>query len=113
VRNLSINKWEARNAAKRGGGEMNLLLSELEECIPATGNPEDEYESSLVVEAIDSFLGDMNKQARVVFVLRYFHGESIKGISLRLKLNENKIKSILFRARKKLGAYLEKEGIAI
>ena len=113
ARNLSINKWEARSAAKRGGGETNLLLSELEECIPSSGGPEKEYESNLVTEAINSFLCTLDKTARVTFVLRYFHGESIRTICDRFQMNESKIKSILFRTRKKLRLYLEKEGIAV
>jgi len=113
ARNLSINKWEARGAAKRGGGEVNMLLSELEECVPSKGGPEDEYEASLVTEAINSFLNTMEQTARIVFVLRYFHGESIRAICERFQMNESKIKSILFRSRKKLGIYLEKEGVII
>jgi RNA polymerase sigma-70 factor (ECF subfamily) len=115
VRNLSINKWEAKSAAKRGGGEMELLLSELEDCVAAapSSRPDEEYEASLVVEAVNSFLGTMEQRARVAFVLRYFHGESIRAISERFQMSESKVKSILFRARKKLGAYLEKEGIVI
>jgi len=113
ARNLSINKWEAKGAAKRGGGETNLLLSELEECIPALSGTEKEYESKLVGEAINSFLIKEKQAARVVFVLRYFNGESINAISERFKMSESKIKSMLFRTRKKLKDYLEKEGLTI
>ena len=113
TRNLSINKWKAKSAARRGGGETNLLLSELEECIPSLGKLEDEYEASLVTEAINSFISAMEQTARVVFVLRYFHGESIRAISERFQMSESKIKSILFRARNKLRVYLEKEGVVI
>lgn len=113
ARNLSINKWEAKSAAKRGGGETNLVLNELEECISDAGGPEQEHEATLVTEAINAFLEDIDKTARAAFVLRYFHGESIRAISERFKMSESKIKSILFRTRKKLKAHLEKEGIVI
>ena len=113
ARNLSINKWQAKGAARRGGGEVSLLLSELEDCIPAQGGPEDEYESSLVQEAINAGLATLDPVARAVFVLRYFHGESIRGVCERFGMSESKAKSILFRARKKLGAYLEKEGVVL
>ena len=113
ARNLSINKWQARGAAKRGGGEASLILSELVDCIPAKGGPEQEYESARVQEAINSCLATMDKSTRAAFVLRYFHGESIRGICERFDISESKAKSILFRARKKLGAYLKKEGVTI
>jgi RNA polymerase sigma-70 factor (ECF subfamily) len=113
VRNLSINKWEAKSAAKRGGGETNLVLSELEECISSPRGPEQEHEAAQITEAINAFLNGIDKTARVAFVLRYFHGESIRAISEHFKMSESKIKSILFRTRKKLKTHLEKEGIVI
>ena len=113
ARNLSINKWQARGAARRGGGEANLILSELGDCIPAPGGPEQEYESARVKEAINSCLATMDKAMRAAFVLRYFHGESIRGVCQRFGISESKAKSVLFRARKKLGSYLEKEGVQL
>ena len=115
TRNLSLNKWKAGNAARRGGGEVEVLLSELEDCLPASqiGVPEAGYESKLVTEAINACLGSMDQTARVAFVLRYFHGESIGDICQRFDMSESKVKSILFRARKKLGTHLEKEGVAL
>jgi len=113
TRNLSLNKWKAQNAARRGGGEVELLLSELEDCIPATkvGVPEEAYESQLVTEAINHCLGAMDQTARVVFVRRYFYGESICDLCERFNMSESKVKSLLFRARKRLGTHLEKEGV--
>ena len=113
VRNLSINKWDAKNTAKRGSGEMNLILGELEECVPSQGGPEQQYEASLVTSAINAFLGTTEKTARIAFVLRYFHGESIRAISERFQMSESKIKSMLFRTRKKLSAHLEREGVVV
>ena len=115
TRNLSINKWKAKSAVRRGGGEMDLLLSELEDCIPSTqiGIPEEEYESHLVTEAINSCLSSMDQAARVAFVLRYFHGESINSICERFNMSESKAKSMLFRTRKKLKVHLEKEGVVL
>ena len=116
TRNLSINKWKAKGAARRGGGEADLLLSELEDCMPLTKNilePEKEYESHLVTEAINNCLSSMDQTARIAFVLRYFHGESIRNICERFNMSESKAKSLLFRSRKKLKAYLEKEGVVL
>ncbi|MCL2386862.1 MAG: RNA polymerase sigma factor [Defluviitaleaceae bacterium] len=113
VRNLSINKWETKSASKRGGKEPNLLLSELEDCLPAKTKTEDQHESAQITQAINAFLNNTDKTARVAFVLRYFHGESIRAVSERFQMSESKVKSILFRTRKKLKTHLEKEGINI
>jgi len=113
ARNLSINKWQAKGAARRGGGETDQLLGELTDCIPANTNPEAEYESTQTQAAINSGLAAMDKTARTAFILRYFHGESIRDVCERFNMPESKVKSILFRARKKLAAHLEKEGVAL
>jgi RNA polymerase sigma-70 factor (ECF subfamily) len=115
ARNISLNRWKAQKTARRGGGVVELLLSELEDCVPSvdSGVPERAFETQFVTEVINSCLAAMEQSARTTFVLRYFHGESIKDISARFDMSESKVKSLLFRARKKLGAHLEKEGVSI
>ena len=115
VRNVALHKWEAGRAAKRGGGEKNVLLSELEielgDCVGAAqSQPERKYEAKQITLAINAWLSKADKTTKAVFVLRYFHGESIREVSERFKISESKVKSILFRARKKLNANLIKEG---
>lgn len=107
-RNLAINKWKSNTAARRGGGEMVLMLSELEDCVPSAQShePEKMYEASQLNQAINSYLASMDQTARVVFVLRYFHGESIRNICDRFGMSESKVKSLLFRSRNKLKAHL-------
>ena len=114
TRNLAINKYRAKSAAKRGGGEVDFLLSELEEVLSAGGSaPDEEYERRLVQKGIHTALGKMDKKIRVVFVMRYFHSESIASIGAHFKYSESKVKSMLFRARNKLRDHLESEGIKI
>jgi len=117
VRNLALHKWEAKRAAKRGGGEVSVLMSELEgemeECIPAgkATEPEEKYEAGLITQALNTWLSTLDKNTKAVFVLRYFHGESIRDISEKFKISESKVKSVLFRARKKLNAFLVSEDV--
>ena len=113
ARNLAINKWKAKNAKKRGGTETDLLLSELQDSIPDSGGIEQVHESKMVVKSINTCLCSMDKTSRYIFILRYFYCESIKNISNNLNINENNVKSKLFRARKLLKSQLEKEGITI
>lgn len=39
TRNLSLDLYEKKNAQKRGGGEIPLVLEELEECLSSQDNP--------------------------------------------------------------------------
>ena len=114
ARNIALNRWEARTAVKRGGGVANVLLDELAESVPTTmQTPEEAFEANIVTEAINNCLGNMKQQMRAVFVLRYFHGESLANICKRFKMTESKTKSMLHRARKILKEHLEKEGINV
>ena len=113
VRNLSINKWKAKSAARRGGGEVDVLLSELEDCIPARNRaetaPEEAFEATMLKSLINEFLLNTEKEMRIVFVLRYFYGESISSIAERKNITESKVKSMLFRTRKKLQTHLNQK----
>jgi RNA polymerase sigma-70 factor (ECF subfamily) len=113
TRNLSLNRYEKANAEKRGGGVVEIAISELEDCLPSETNVEDEVEEAYLSELIDRFLDFLPKQARDVFVQRYWYLSSISDIAADLGLSENNVKSILFRTRNKLKQQLQKEGIAI
>lgn len=113
VRNLSINKYKANHTKKRGGHETNLVLSELEECIPSGSNVESEQEAKVIAKTIDSFLRTIDDESRIIFVRRYWYADSIADISSCYHMSESKVKSMLFRIRNKLRTYLEKEGIAL
>jgi len=113
ARNLAINKWKAKRTKKRGGGEVDLLLSELQECIPDSNQVEKIYESSVIIESINSCLQDMEQSTRIIFVLRYFNGETILNISKRFGLSESNVKSKLFRARKLLKERLKREEVFV
>lgn len=113
TRNISLNRYKERNAKKRGGSEVALLLSELEGCIPSRSNMEVEYETGLIAKAIDDFLYSIDSKNRIVFVRRYWYADSIASIASRFHMSESKVKSMLFRTRNKLRVYLEKEGVII
>ncbi len=113
VRNLSIDKFKTYKAAKRGNGQIELALSELDECIPGNTNVEQVMEGKILSQAISRFLEQQPEEKRNIFIRRYWYLYSIKEIANIYNMNENKVTSILFRTRNELKAYLEKEGIAI
>lgn len=117
TRNLSLNRYKKKHAAKRGGGEVPLLLDELEDSIPTRYSAEGEYEKScedsLISNAISNFLFNENDESRNIFIRRYFYADSINAIANRYNISEAKIKTLLYRKRKKLKVYLEREGIVL
>lgn len=111
TRNLSISRWRKSKAQKRNG--MEIMLSELEECIPSAVDTEEESESKEITAAINKWLEKQKKEDRIIFVKRYWYGDSVAELSQKTKIAENKLSSRLFRLRQSLKNFLEKEGICI
>lgn len=113
TRNLSISRYRMNRAEKRGGGEMDLLLMELEECLPSGKDVEKEIEEKETARAIDRFLYGVDEESRNMFVRRYFYVDSVKEIAERFGVSESKVKSRLFRTRNRLREHLEREGVVL
>lgn len=111
TRNISINRWKARSAYKRGGGEMDIALEELGECVAGGTNVEDAYAHKETVRAFRAFLDTLPDVERRVFLRRYWYLDSTKEICDRYGFSESKVKSMLFRIRKRLHAKFQKEGL--
>lgn len=110
TRNLSLDRWKRRGAEKRGGG-AEVLLGELEDCLPGTaGRSVEEQE---LAELLSAFLRGLSREGRAMFLRRYWYGQSVAEIAGDLSCGEGKVKSSLFRSRKALREFLEKEGIAV
>jgi RNA polymerase sigma-70 factor (ECF subfamily) len=110
ARNLSINRLEREKTAKRGGGQMEFILHELEECL-GDNSFDAAVESEAISDALNAFLAAQSEENRVIFVSRYWHAVSLEEIAGCLDIRAGKAKSILFRMRKKLRKHLESEGI--
>ncbi|MCM1188309.1 MAG: sigma-70 family RNA polymerase sigma factor [bacterium] len=110
TRNLSFNRFHAKNAKKRGGGEITLVLDELSECLAGGMNVEAAYEAAELEECIRRFVRALPERDRNVFVRRYFFTEPAAAIAKRYGLTGNNVTVILSRTRKKLKQELTKEG---
>ena len=113
TRNLSLDRFRARAATKRGFGETPLALAELEECIPSPGTVEQIIEGRALSEMMEAFLHRLPAQKRRIFLQRYWYLMPIREIARENGMRESRVTSILYRARKELRACLEKEEIAL
>lgn len=112
VRHISLSCCRKNNALKRKSF-IAELSTEMEQCIPSPDNVECKIDEILLGEAINLFLSKLNQDKRKIFVRRYWYLESIEDISLRFGISTGKVKTTLFRCRKKLREYLEKEGFIL
>lgn len=110
TRNVSFNRFAARSAQKRGGGEILLVLDELTECIADETDLESAYEAKELGAYISHFVKKLPQRDGNVFVRRYFFTEPVSVIAQRYGLTENNVMVILSRTRKKLKHGLIKEG---
>ncbi len=110
TRNLAFDRFKREHAHKRGGGEIQIALDELEECVAAKYDVETEVLSEEMKRCIRCFLWGLSEQKRDVFLRRYFYLESTGAIAKHYDLKESNIRMILSRARKDLKKYLKKEG---
>lgn len=111
TRNLSLNRYKGYSTEKRGFGEMPLVLSELDDIIPSRSDVEKDIDHLLLVEALNSFLAEQPITKRIIFVQRYWYLIPIRDLAKMHGRSESQTKSLLFRMRNDLKAYLEKEGL--
>lgn len=110
TRYISLDRWKKRTTLKRGGGEIPLVLDELEQCISSGKSVEEEYLQKELLECINQFLANLPEIERKIFMYRYWNMDSIEKISKRYGYSTSKVTSMLYRIRGKLHKYLEKEG---
>lgn len=110
TRQISIDLWRKYSAEKRGSGEMNLVLDELEDCVSDSTDVESVIEQKEMARFIREFLDTLSVTERRVFLRRYWYMDSIADIALDYDFSESKITSMLHRTRKKLREKLESEG---
>ena len=111
TRNLSIDRWRKNTAGKRGNGETQLLLDELEECVAGCESPETDLLRKELTAALNRFLHKLPEKDRTVFLLRYYYANSQLEITQKTGLSSNQVKYILQRTRKDLANTLKKKGL--
>ncbi len=111
LRRISYNRREKARTEKRGGGQQALVLDELSEITADSTDVEEIVSEHLLRDAVNQFLAGLKPEARSVFIQRYGNQRPVQQIADLYGLSESKVKVTLLRTRKKLRAYLKKEGL--
>ena len=112
VRNLSIDRWRATRAKKRRGG-LDVLLSELDDCLPAPSGAEELTEARETARVIDRWLSELSPADRTAFLRRYWYGQRVDEIAAQAGCSPNTMTKRLGRLRDGLRRVLEQEGIVL
>ena len=110
TRNLAFTRWRKMSAARRGGGETELVLEELAECIPGNESVDDHLNARELARVIRGFLDTLPKRHQDIFLQRYFFVDSPEAIAARYGMKRTNVNMILSRTRAKLKTYLTQEG---
>lgn len=110
ARNLAINRWHKNRSQKRYNG-AEMLLSELSDCVPDSSNVE--TEANEISEVISKWLYTLPQDDRVLFLRRYWYGDSLKELAGKCGTTQNKLAGRMYRLRHDLRTALEKEGVSI
>lgn len=110
TRRLSISRLRLITAKKRSA-DTTIPFEELCDCLSAKGEVYEAIEAEELKSIIERFLKAQSNNDRNIFICRYFFCDSIAEISQRFHFSQSKVKTTLFRTRKKLKEYLIKEGV--
>ena len=112
TRNLALDRYFFDHAKKRTRS-TDLILDEIEECIPDPDTATSLVDEIARKDAINGFLGSLPQKNRMVFLRRYWYLSPIKEIAADYDMTEANVKVVLHRTRQAFKTYLEKEGIEI
>lgn len=108
-RNIALNKYRHLSAQKRNS-QYDVSLEELAGILPAPSF-EELLDARALGHSMDRFLDTISKENRILFLRRYWFGDSVKEISHSIGMSENTVSVRLSRLRAQLKTYLiEKEG---
>ncbi len=113
TRRLSLDRLAQNTADKRGGHDSPTALDELADILPDPETTDDALDAAALSADIDRFLRAQSTRVSDIFVLRYFHGESVSAIASRYRLSANATSALLSRVRKKLKKYLIGKGYSL
>lgn len=112
VRDHAISRYRANHAQKRYSC-MEVMLSELEDCIPSGNTIEKHIESAVLSDIISRWLRTLRPDHRAVFIRRYWYGESVDSLAREAKLTPQQMAQRMYILRSGLREAIEKEGESI
>lgn len=116
---LDINKKAApyiagitKNLIKKKYRDMKIFdnIEDYEDILIEDSNIERQFIENERNKEIMKHLDNLKEEDKKIFLLYYFNEKSINEIANEWKMSESKVKSKLFRARKKLKKYLKERG---
>lgn len=105
-RNIALDYVKYQGAKKRAAAI--LPLDEIAQLLPTRSLDEEECRD--LRDALNRFVKALETEERRIFLRRYWYNESIEELAAAFHCSQSRITGKLFRIRKRLRKFLEKEG---
>lgn len=112
VRNLAIDRWRRNTAQKRGEG-IEVMLSELEGCLPSGQTPQQELEHQEITRALEDWLDTLSREERAMFLRRYWYGTAVADLAAEWGCTPNCMSQRLRKLRLSLRRYFEEKEVSV
>ena len=111
TREVSIDTFRKNHRKKRTYSEYAVSYEELSEVLADPKDETGELIGRLALEdLLNRFLSGRPKDARAIFLMRFFYLDSVRDIASYTGSTESRIKVVLHRERKALKKFLLEEG---
>ena len=111
TRRIALDQCRSDSRKKRGGGEVPVALSELEECVASEENVEAILNRNALRTAMNEFLETLSDEKRRIFIEWYTFLMPPGDIAKRHAMATASVRMALSRMRKALKQFLEEEGL--
>lgn len=112
TRNLAISRFRANRARKRYQG-VEVMLSELDDCIPSPVDTEQMADQRRLSGLISDWLDSLPEADCALFVRRYWFGDAVQTLASQCACTPNQMAQRMRKLRMGLKAFLEQEGVSL
>ena len=113
TRNLALDRLDYLTAKCRST-HLDVLLSELEDCLPEIrGSAEEMLEAKQIGISLNRFLATLSLEDCRILLNRYYFGLTIPEVAEKCNIPQRTVKYRLSCLRRQLRTHLEKEGITV
>ena len=112
TKNLALKRLEYDGAQKRDS-RRSLSIEELGDVVSGRDDVGEAIEARELGASITRFLLQQSERDRLLFIRRYWYFDDLSVLAKQTGLPEKKLSGILFRVRRRLKAWLKKEGYAL
>lgn len=113
ARHLAFDRYQKDRAKKRGAGETEFVLYELEGILTESNTVEQEIDRKELAKAIDDFVRKLPIRDKDMFLCRYWYAYAVGDIAVRHGKSSNYVSVKLSRIRVKLKHYLTERGFKV